>query len=117
MRLSRQRLRSPEVVGSLLVLAVWLAQLPLTLPGRLGDLPVYEHTYRLMALGQAPYADFRLEYPPGAAALFWLAGALPGGYALVFSLLMCACLITTVVCVVGFWSTIVHFFVCVSCTT
>lgn len=61
----------------------------------LGDLPVYERTYRLIAEGAVPYRDFTVEYPPGAAILFWLAGALPGAYALGFSVLMLACHLAT----------------------
>ncbi len=61
----------------------------------LGDLPVYERTYRLIAEGALPYRDFTVEYPPGAATLFWLAGAIPGAYALGFSVLMLACHLAT----------------------
>jgi hypothetical protein len=42
-----------------------------------------------------PYADFGLEYPPLAAGLFWLAGALPGSYEAGFSALMLVCLCAT----------------------
>lgn len=43
--------------------AVWLVQLRTWLGQGLGDLPTYEHTYRLIDLGLVPYRDFRLEYP------------------------------------------------------
>lgn len=54
----------------------------------LGDLPVYQHAARLIALGELPYRDFAVEYPPGGAFLFWLADVLPGRYALSFAALM-----------------------------
>lgn len=62
----------------------------------LGDIPVYQHAARLMALGELPYRDFAVEYPPGAAGLFWLAGVLPGRYELGFAALMIACACATV---------------------
>ena len=85
------------VVALVVAVGVWVAQFLLTFDHSLGDLPVYEHTSRLIALGEFPYADFRLEYPPLAASLFVLAGILPGGYALGFSMVMLACLLATLV--------------------
>lgn len=82
--------------------AVWLVQLRTWLGQGLGDLPTYEHTYRLIDLGLMPYRDFRLEYPPLAAAVFWLAGWLPGSYGLAFSMLM---LLGLVAAMVGTWKT------------
>lgn len=82
--------------------AVWLLQLRTWLGQGLGDLPVYEHTYRLMDLGLVPYRDFRLEYPPLAAAVFWLAGWLPGSYGLAFSGLM---LVGLLAAMAGTWRT------------
>jgi Glycosyltransferase family 87 len=83
------------VVAVVVAIGVWVAQVLLTFDHNLGDLPVYEHTSRLIALGEFPYADFRLEYPPLAAGLFVLAGIVPGGYALGFSLVMLGCLLAT----------------------
>jgi hypothetical protein len=79
-----------------LATAVWWSTYAATADRELGDLPVYAHAYRLMALGEVPYRDFRLEYPPLAAGLFWLAGALPGPYELGFAALMFACLLATI---------------------
>jgi len=50
-----------------------------------------------MADGNLPYLDFSLEYPPLAAAVFWLAGVLPGAYGTTFSFLMMIALVLTVV--------------------
>ncbi|MFN8121447.1 MAG: glycosyltransferase 87 family protein [Thermoleophilia bacterium] len=57
----------------------------------LGDIPTYEHAARLMRLGALPYRDFDVEYPPGAALLFWAADLLPGRYEIAFQALMSAC--------------------------
>jgi hypothetical protein len=59
------------------------------------DVPVYESAWRHIAAGDVPYRDFSLEYPPLAAGLFWLAGALPGHYGVTFSILMLAALVAT----------------------
>jgi hypothetical protein len=67
----------------------WYVDRPIT------DIPTYEAAWHAIAGGQVPYRDFSLEYPPLAAGLFWLAGALPGDYAVTFSALMCLCLIAT----------------------
>ena len=48
--------------------------------GGITDIPTYREAYDRISDGQVPYADFSLEYPPLAAGLFWLAGALPGQY-------------------------------------
>ena len=65
------------------------------------DIPTYQRAYLHIADGQVPYADFNLEYPPLAAALFWLAGALPGPYGVTFSILMLACLCAIVLGVIA----------------
>ena len=65
------------------------------------DIPTYQTAYLHIADGQIPYVDFSLEYPPLAAALFWLAGALPGPYGVTFSILMLACLCATVLGVIA----------------
>jgi len=82
-----------------LAVAVWLG--PLQHVGFysdriISDLPTYQEAYQRIADGQVPYADFELEYPPLAAAVFWLAGALPGSYADAFSALMLVALCATV---------------------
>lgn len=90
-------------------LAVALAVVVWVIPLQLGiyadavitDIPTYQRAYDLIAAGNVPYADFSLEYPPLAAALFWLAGALPGPYGVTFSLLMLACLCATVLGVIA----------------
>ena len=65
------------------------------------DIPTYQRAYLHIADGQIPYADFSLEYPPLAGALFWLAGALPGPYGVTFSILMLGCLCATVLGVIA----------------
>lgn len=100
MRLIRGGLLAP-VLGAALAVALWIRQYRATAPTELGDLPVYAHAHRLMALGEVPYVDFRLEYPPLSAGLFWLAGVLPGPYALGFSLLMLGGLLATLAGVVA----------------
>lgn len=87
-----------------LAVAVWLG--PLQHVGFysdrvISDLPTYQDAYQRIADGQVPYADFDLEYPPLAAALFWLAGALPGSYAGAFSALMLVALCATVLGVIA----------------
>lgn len=81
-----------------LAVVVWLV--PLQQVGfydrsSISDVPTYEAAYEQISDGQVPYADFDLEYPPLAAGLFWLAGALPGPYAAGFSALMLVCLCAT----------------------
>jgi hypothetical protein len=90
-------------------LAVALAIVVWTIPLQLGiyadsvitDIPTYERAYDAIAGGGVPYVDFSLEYPPLAAGLFWLGGALPGPYGVTFSVLMCAALCATVLGVIA----------------
>ena len=60
---------------------------------------MYQRAYEQMASGALPYRDFALEYPPGAAALFWFNGILPGPYDATFATLMLGALVATVVAV------------------
>lgn len=92
----------PWAVVALAVL-VWVGPLQtgFYLDGQLTDIPVYRGIHDAIAGGQVPYRDFMLEYPPLAGGLFWLAGALPGGYATGFSALMLACLIATALAVMA----------------
>ena len=47
----------------------------------LTDIPTYQRSADATAAGRLPYRDVDLEYPPGAAVIFWLARFLPGqGY-------------------------------------
>jgi hypothetical protein len=62
------------------------------------DVNLYLEYARAMAHGAVPYRDIRIEYPPGATGLFYLAWWLPGSYVNAFSGLMLACLC---VCLVG----------------
>lgn len=94
---------------SLPALAVALAIVVWAIPLQLGiyadsvitDIPTYQRAYDQIASGQVPYADFNLEYPPLAAGLFWLAGALPGSYGVTFSILMLGALCATVLGVIA----------------
>jgi hypothetical protein len=90
----------PWLLGGLAVL-VWIGPLQFAsgLTGQISDIPVYEEAYRNMAGEALPYRDFALEYPPLAAALFWIAGLLPVPYAVGFSFLMMLCLVLTVIAV------------------
>ncbi|MEI2777251.1 MAG: hypothetical protein V9G19_15015 [Tetrasphaera sp.] len=55
----------------------------------LTDIPTYEESAGATAAGRLPYRDIELEYPPGAALVFYLARFLPGGnYTDQFRLLM-----------------------------
>lgn len=99
--LSAARRRAPILLGTAAAVVLWVLQFRDSRLGERGDLPVYAHVHRLVALGEVPYVDFRLEYPPGAAALFWAAGAPGADYAAAFSALMLACLVATLVCTVG----------------
>lgn len=81
-----------------LAVVVWLVPMQLAGfydGGGITDIPTYREAYDRISDGQVPYADFSLEYPPLAAGLFWLAGALPGQYEVAFSGLMLACLCAT----------------------
>ena len=87
----------PWLVVALAVI-VWLVPLQLVGfydDGGITDIPTYEEAYERIGDGEVPYADFGLEYPPLAAGLFWLAGALPGSYEAGFSALMLVCLCAT----------------------
>jgi uncharacterized membrane protein len=88
----------PWILGALAVL-VWIGPLQFanSLTPQISDIPTYEGAYRQMADGALPYRDFALEYPPLAAALFWVAGILPGSYAVGFSFLMMVALVLTVI--------------------
>jgi Glycosyltransferase family 87 len=81
-----------------LAIVVWLVPLQMVGfydEGGITDIPTYREAYDRISDGQVPYADFSLEYPPLAAGLFWLAGALPGSYEAAFSGLMLLCLCAT----------------------
>jgi uncharacterized membrane protein len=88
----------PWIMGIAAVL-VWVGPMQWVAAGggQISDIPVYEAAYSKMAGGMLPYADFSLEYPPLAAALFWAAGVLPASYGVAFSGLMMVALVLTVV--------------------
>lgn len=88
------RFREYAIAAVAVTVAWWVATTVFPLSS-LGDIAVYARTYRLMEQGALPYRDFSLEYPPLAAALFWLCGALPGSYATTFGLLMLVCHVLT----------------------
>lgn len=52
------------------------------------DIPVYQASSDATARGELPYLDVPLEYPPLAAAVFWVARFMPGDYATGFTALM-----------------------------
>lgn len=86
---------------SALAVAAWLGPLQWIagLSSQISDVPVYQRAYDKMAAGELPYRDFALEYPPGAAALFWFNGIIPGPYDTNFATLMLLALVATVVAV------------------
>lgn len=86
---------------SALAVAAWLGPLQWIagLSSQISDVPVYQRAYEKMAAGEIPYRDFALEYPPGAAGLFWFNGLLPGPYDANFATLMLLALVATVVAV------------------
>ena len=68
-------------VFALVALAVWEGPARHLEPWSgvgLTDIPTYERSADASAAGQLPYRDITLEYPPGAAAIFYLARFLPG---------------------------------------
>ncbi len=96
-------LRSLPTLAVALAIVVWAIPLQLGVyaDAVITDIPTYQRAYDLIADGQVPYADFTLEYPPLAAGLFWLAGALPGPYGVTFSIMMLAALCATVLGVIA----------------
>ncbi len=95
--------RSLPAVVVAVAIAVWAIPLQVGVyaDSVITDIPTYQRVYDLIASGQIPYADFSLEYPPLAAGLFWLAGALPGPYGVTFSILMLVALCATALGVVA----------------
>lgn len=89
------------VIGGVLAAAVvtWvvLLHLPWYQGAVITDVPLYRDVGEAMASGDIPYRDIELEYPPLAAALFWVGALLPVGYTVAFSTLMLACLCLTAV--------------------
>lgn len=66
-----------------LAIALWLGpyrHMGLWTEGGLTDIPVYQRSSDGTAAGSLPYRDQALEYPPGAALLFWVARFMPGNY-------------------------------------
>lgn len=66
---------------AVLALLIWVGPYthvgPWARPG-LTDIGVYERVVEGIKAGRLPYRDLDLEYPPGAAVLFWLASLVPG---------------------------------------
>jgi hypothetical protein len=86
--------------------ALWLASravlyLISTDPRSVGDVGLYQHWYACCLSRRGfPAADPMWQYPPGAAAVFWLPGRLPGSYVDAFALLAVGCdlAVTVVLC-------------------
>ena len=87
--------------------AVWLATrtalyLIATAPGGDGDVGIYQRWYACcLSHGRFPLADPMWQYPPGAAAVFWLPGHLPGGYVNSFVFLALGCDLATTLMLVA----------------
>jgi glycosyl transferase family 87 len=77
--------------------ALWLATRAVlyligTAPRSVGDVGLYQHWYACcLSRGAFPVADPMWQYPPGAAAVFWLPGRLPGSYVDDFAFLAIGC--------------------------
>lgn len=95
--------RSLPALAVALAIVVWAVPLQFGVyaDSVITDIPTYQRAYDLIAAGNIPYADFSLEYPPLAGALFWLAGVLPGPYGVTFSILMLVALCATVLGVIA----------------
>ena len=99
-RPSRSRMQKPPerarlglLVVAALVFVSLCAGLPSVWQGRaaISDLPVYERYGDAIEHGNVPYRDFRLEYPPGALAVFAIPSLVTGSsrsYARVFAVEM-----------------------------
>ena len=95
--------RGAAAVG-LVLLTLSFAALHLPLLGelRIVDTPVYQLYGERIAAGEAPYADFRLEYPPAALIVFWLPTVGPADdYAAIFEVLMWMCGAAAIVALAG----------------
>jgi hypothetical protein len=64
----------------------------------LGDYHVYLHYGLEMSHGRLPYRDFHIEYPPGAAVIFWFLWQIPGTYVNALSMFNLVCLC---ICLIG----------------
>ncbi len=86
---------------SVFAVLVWIGPLQwmAAYASQISDVPVYQAVYDHMSAGEMPYRDFPLEYPPGAAVLFWITGVLPGAFSFTFATLMLFALIATVIAV------------------
>jgi hypothetical protein len=88
-----------ELVAAAAALAVFTVSWSLVHADRftrdeITDLPVYQRYGDRMEGGDVPYADFRVEYPPGALPIFVVPSLLSStedGYRQVFEALMFAC--------------------------
>jgi hypothetical protein len=91
------------LVAALAALATGLFVAELQGDARISDTPVYRYYGERIASGDAPYRDFRVEYPPGALAPFVLPALVsssPHGFDATFETLMVAALIAAAVLIV-----------------
>ena len=95
--------RTLPALAVALAIVIWAIPLQLGVyaDSVISDIPVYQRAYDAIAAGGIPYVDFSFEYPPLAAGLFWVVGALPGPYGVTFSVVMCAALCATVLGVIA----------------
>ncbi len=91
-----------QIAVALIAIVAWVvaARLPLTNP-LTSDVALYEVVGRNMANGHMPYRDFFLEYPPGAAFVFWFARLIPTAYSTGMGILLCGALVVTAAAVVS----------------
>ena len=89
----RDRSAPAALVAALVLYAAVCAAMPSVWKGhaKISDVPVYQRYGDAVARGSVPYRDFRLEYPPGALAVFVVPSLLTNGkvgYARAFGLEM-----------------------------
>ncbi len=95
----RYALPASLIVVSILVWTLPLQQFSIWTQRQINpDVWLYLSYARQIVHGAVPYRDIHIEYPPGAAFVFWLTWGIPGNYTAAFSGLMLVCLC---VCVLG----------------
>ncbi len=98
---TKRRFRSRQALWALWLASRAVLYLISTDPRTVGDVGLYQHWYACCLSRHAfPAADPMWQYPPGAAAVFWLPGRLPGSYLDDFALLAIGCdlAVTAVLC-------------------
>lgn len=91
-RRTGRRFLSPYALWGLWLATRAVLYLIGTAPHAIGDVGLYQHWYACCLSRRVfPAADPMWQYPPGAAAVFWLPGRLPGSYVDDFAFLAIGC--------------------------